>query len=208
MEEQFDLYDAQGLPTGERKSRSQVHRDGDWHRSIHLWVIRGDGSLVLQQRAFTKDTMPGLLTATVSGHFAAGEVLADVLREAQEEVGRPVAEDQLIAIGVWRYENIGSDRGVLDREWQEIFLWPNDLPLAEFRPTVREVSALVELSPSLLLALLLGHAARIPAVRMEAADLTCLHTTLWTANFVPMVDYHTAVARSAALFSIGQRPRL
>src|SRR4051812_30424750 len=41
--ELFDLYDADGAPLGLRKERALVHRDGDWHRSLHLWVVLAEG---------------------------------------------------------------------------------------------------------------------------------------------------------------------
>lgn len=91
--------------TGLSKPRGEVHRDGDWHRSIHLWVVdagpygggqgaetAGDGPrLLLQQRADTKDTNPGLWDVSVAGHIDAGDdVLETVVREAEEELGLAV----------------------------------------------------------------------------------------------------------------------
>jgi len=39
-EECFDVLDADGRPTGVVKPRSRVHADGDWHRSVHVWLAR------------------------------------------------------------------------------------------------------------------------------------------------------------------------
>ena len=38
-EEEFDVLDAEGRPTGRVKARSAVHRDGDWHAAVHVWVL-------------------------------------------------------------------------------------------------------------------------------------------------------------------------
>ena len=38
-EEEFDVLDAKGRPTGRAKARSAVHRDGDWHAAVHVWVL-------------------------------------------------------------------------------------------------------------------------------------------------------------------------
>lgn len=208
MEELFDLYDERGLPTGKQKARSQVHHDGDWHRSVHLWVVRRDGSMLLQQRGLAKDTMPGLLTCSVGGHFAAGENAAQVLREALEEVGRPVAAKELIALGTWRYESVGADPGVIDREWQDVYFWPSEVPLTEFQPNAEELAALVELSSALLLALFLGAAHRVPAVRMTTGERVGVYTSLTQRDFAPTADYHIAVGRAVALFAAGKRPTL
>ena len=38
-DELFDVLDAAGRPTGRAKRRADVHRDGDWHRALHCWVL-------------------------------------------------------------------------------------------------------------------------------------------------------------------------
>src|SRR5947209_7500148 len=144
MAEMFDLYDAQGRPLGRSKARALVHRDGDWHRSVALWIVRSDGSLIFQRRSVTKDTWPDRLTASVSGHYAAGETLPEVLREAQEEIGRPATATDLMPIGLWRHDE-RSAPGVRDRELQDVFLWPLSTPMATLRPDPEEASALVQL---------------------------------------------------------------
>jgi isopentenyldiphosphate isomerase len=84
---------------GITKRRFEVHRDGDWHRSIHLWVMvpgPNGPQLLLQQRAMTKDTHPGLWDVSVAGHIDAGGLpLETTVREAEEELGLKVAPHQL-----------------------------------------------------------------------------------------------------------------
>ena len=233
MAELFDLYDAGGRPLGRSKERMQVHRDGDWHRSIGLWIVRSDGRLLFQRRSAGKDTWPGRLTASVSGHYAAGERLEDVLREAQEEIGVVVRAGDLIPLGLWRNDDTRVP-GVFDRELQDIFFWPLDLPLTAFRLDPTEVSALVELWPSDLLALLAGSealfvpvdqryqmpqastfgsvdqryqrpkASTLAADCIAAGDATVQHVELVLEDFVPDHAYHTRVAQ-AALDYTGRR---
>lgn len=38
--ELFDIRTPQGAPTGDVKERSAVHRDGDWHGTDHIWLVR------------------------------------------------------------------------------------------------------------------------------------------------------------------------
>lgn len=57
-EEHFDVLQADGTPKGFSKARSHVHRDGDWHRSTHIWVLSSDGRVLVQKRAVGKDTFP------------------------------------------------------------------------------------------------------------------------------------------------------
>jgi hypothetical protein len=57
---------------GATKRRGDVHRDGDWHRSVHVWLVDGDGRLLLQQRSVHKDTFPGRWDVSAAGHISAG----------------------------------------------------------------------------------------------------------------------------------------
>src|SRR5919204_6713689 len=86
-DELFDVYDGAGRPTGRVKRRGDVHRDGDWHRSFHCWVLcesEANPALLLQRRGPHKDTWPNRLDSSVGGHFRAGETLDEVLREVEE----------------------------------------------------------------------------------------------------------------------------
>ncbi|MFO8150831.1 MAG: NUDIX domain-containing protein, partial [Trueperaceae bacterium] len=85
--EVLDLLDEHGDPTGEVKRRADVHRDGDWHRAFHLWVMHPDGYVLLQRRSRTKDLAAGKVDVSVGGHLRAGEIWLDALREAEEEIG-------------------------------------------------------------------------------------------------------------------------
>lgn len=39
VKEYFDLLDENGNKTGKTKLRNEVHRDGDWHKAVHIWII-------------------------------------------------------------------------------------------------------------------------------------------------------------------------
>ena len=53
------MLDAAGLPTGRTKERAAVHRDGDLHRTLHVWLVKDARSVLLQRRAASKDLEPG-----------------------------------------------------------------------------------------------------------------------------------------------------
>ncbi len=205
MAEFFDLYDANGTPTGVRKRRELVHRDGDWHRSIALWIVRRDGRLVLQRRSTAKDTRPGLLTASVSGHYAAGEGLGDVLREAREEIGVAASLDALLPLGTWRFDDVPAP-GTIDRELQDVFLWPLDLSLASFNPDRAEVAGLAEVWPRDVLALARGQATTIPGVYRPAGGTRETTVALAVAEFVPPWRFHRRVAQAALEVAAGRTP--
>ena len=53
--EHFDVLDEAGKPTGETMERSQVHKEGKWHRSFHLWIVEDKRYVLLQRRSKHKD---------------------------------------------------------------------------------------------------------------------------------------------------------
>jgi len=118
--ELLDLLDDQGKPTGETKARSDVHRDGDWHRAFHLWVMHPDGYVLLQRRSKTKDLAPGKVDVSVGGHLRAGEIWLDALREAEEEIGLGLRPGDVDLLGTMRSERAYPD-GALDRELQDVY---------------------------------------------------------------------------------------
>ena len=46
------MLNAAGLPTGRTKERAAVHRDGDLHRTLHVWLVKDDRSVLLQRRDY------------------------------------------------------------------------------------------------------------------------------------------------------------
>ena len=97
LSELFDLYEApqpsaaefngQPIPLGEKKARKLVHRDGDWHSSVHVWMYTLSGELLLQKRAEGKDTFPGRWDVSVGGHVTSGDgVLETARKEVEEEL--------------------------------------------------------------------------------------------------------------------------
>lgn len=61
VKEYFDLLDENGNKTGNIKLRSEVHRDGDWHKAVHIWIINDEGEILLQRRCATKESYPNML---------------------------------------------------------------------------------------------------------------------------------------------------
>src|SRR5205085_9304025 len=162
--ELFDLYDAAGHALDRAKARDDVHRDGDWHRSAHIWIYTSEGRLLFQRRAPDKDTWPGRLDASVGGHYRAGERLRGVVREAHEELGIEVDLDALVPLGVRRV--VSLEPGVIDREIQDIYLLRRDLPLTAYHPDPDEIDGLALLDAA--------EAARLHAGTIEHAAAAVL----------------------------------
>lgn len=87
--EYFDLLDENGNKTGKTKLRNEVHRDGDWHKAVHIWIINENGDVLLQRRCATKDSNPNMLDISSAGH------LSGAIRELKEELNIDVKPDEL-----------------------------------------------------------------------------------------------------------------
>ena len=203
------MVNADGTPTGRIKARRDVHRDGDWHRAVHVWIagVGEDGKpfLLFQRRGPKKDTWPNRLDATVGGHYRAGEQLRDTLREVDEELGVSLPLDRLRRLGT-RVAVNEREIGVRDRELQDVFLLLDDRPLSAYRPNAAELASLVRFPLSALLAYFGGEAgaANGDAIAPGAAQVE--QVTCGDADFIPSVDrYFYRLAIAADLVLRGER---
>lgn len=136
------MLDAAGLPTGRTKERAAVHRDGDLHRTLHVWLVKDDRNVLLQRRAATKDLEPGKLDVAVGGHFLAGETLPDALRETEEELGFRTSAGELTYLETTQVRRTYPE--MQDHELQESYLLQRDAPLTSYALNAEEVEVLYE----------------------------------------------------------------
>jgi isopentenyldiphosphate isomerase len=203
--ELFDIVRVDGTPTGQTKPRAAVHRDGDWHRAVHVWVAgheaEGVPFLTFQQRSLAKDTHPGRLDATVGGHYRAAEGLDQALREVEEEIGITPDRGAFRLLGV-RVCASELEPGILDRELQDVFFLTDDRPLTDYRPHPAEVAALVRFRLPDLLPVLAGEATRLQGEVLRQGANTVNIQPFVATDFQTRIDkyfYRVAVAVANAL---------
>jgi isopentenyldiphosphate isomerase len=86
-DELLDVVDANDIVISQAM-RSVVHREGFYHRGIHVFLATPEGKLLVQQRSDTRETFPMALDCSVSEHVKAGETyLAAARRGLTEELG-------------------------------------------------------------------------------------------------------------------------
>ncbi len=203
-DELFDVVDADGNSTGRTKRRADIHRDGDWHRALHVWIFGlrdGEPFVLFQRRGRFKDTAAGRLDPTVGGHYGAGETIDDVWREVEEEIGVPAIAAEMRFAGV-RIRSSEREAGIIDREIQDVFLWRRDDPLDEYRPNVAELDGLVEIAVADVIAVYRGQRDRFAVTTLDAHSLRVARSELSADEICPSVDrypYRVAVAAIAAL---------
>jgi len=105
-DEFLNLIDDKARITAESKPRTAVHRDGDLHPTVHIWMIkrRDMGVFVLlQKRAHEKDINPDCYDVSAAGHVTQGEEFRHTaLKEVREELGLNIDRSQLEFIGLRR----------------------------------------------------------------------------------------------------------
>lgn len=140
--EYFEVLDSFGNKTGKLKLRSEVHRDGDWHRAVHIWLMDEKGNLLIQQRSAMKDINPGKWTCSCAGHVDPNEDSRQaVIRELNEELGLESAIEQLEYIGTMkRYHSAHNDFN--DQEIIDLFLLMVDFEKNFIKKQDEEVSKL------------------------------------------------------------------
>ena len=113
-------------------ARSQAHREGLWHRAVHVVVWNRRGDILLQKRAASKASFPGFWDTSVGGHVGAGEGYeATALRECGEELGIEIGSSDLSRIGKHLFDEMDTDV-----EWVESYALLHEGP---FHPDPGEV---------------------------------------------------------------------
>ena len=98
--EYLDILDNNGKKTGEIKLRTEVHRDGYWHKEVYIWIVNDKGEILLQRRSPKKKDNPNMWDISVAGHLSAGGASIDgAVREVKEELGIDVLENQFQFLG-------------------------------------------------------------------------------------------------------------
>ncbi len=141
MEELFDILDKNGNKTGKTKPRSLVHKDGDWHKSVHIWIANDKDEVMLQKRSPNKDSYPNMWDISSAGHLTAGdESLSGAIREIKEELGVDVLPEQLQLIGVRKIAQRPTPT-FINSEFQDIYLLRLSLDLSKLTLQEDEVAA-------------------------------------------------------------------
>ncbi|RDY62025.1 NUDIX domain-containing protein [Flagellimonas nanhaiensis] len=142
MDELVDILDENGKPTGEFCLKSEAHRKGLFHPTVHVWFYTEQGEILIQQRGKDKATHPLLWDVSVAGHVSSGEKIETAaVREVEEEIGLDITEDDLERIGTFK-EIHKISNNFTDAEFHHVFLSELHVPLHDLTKQESEVEAL------------------------------------------------------------------
>ena len=71
--------------------KSEAHKNGWLHPTVHIWLYTDEGKILVQKRAKNKSSFPDLWDVSVAGHIMASEeAIISAVREIKEEIGLSV----------------------------------------------------------------------------------------------------------------------
>lgn len=143
MDEYLDIVDEKCRPTGKVALKSDVHKNGWLHNTVHVWFYTNDGYILLQQRSHKKNICPLLWDVSVAGHVDAGETIeAAAVRETKEEIGLEIHINDLRRIATTYHESTYLDGAIRDCEFHHVFISELKISLKHLSPDPNEVEAI------------------------------------------------------------------
>ncbi len=138
--EKLDVLDENGTATGIIKDRSEVHRDGDWHRAVHVWIVNGQNEILLQKRSSEIDLFKNLWDISLAGHVQSGEKSREAAkRELREELNIKARDDELKFVET--YQSRLKDGADQDNQFCDVYLLRREIDLRKIKKQKKEVAA-------------------------------------------------------------------
>ena len=119
--------------------KSEAHKIGAWHKSIHVYLVNKNNELVIQQRSPDKALFPNLWDISVGGHVSAGEqTIVSAKRELSEELGVETNSNELEYL--FTFKEIFHEGDFFSREFVDVFLLEKDVSAKDIKLQEEEVS--------------------------------------------------------------------
>lgn len=139
MEEYLEVLTELGEPTRKMKLRTEVHKSGDWHRTVQIWIINDNNHLLLQKRHSKKIGSPGKWDISCGGHCVNGETsIQSAKRELEEELGLIMSDDKFEYLYTIKYI---SQQG-LNNEFVDTYLIKYNFDIGNIKFQEDEIEAL------------------------------------------------------------------
>lgn len=138
--EYFDVLDENGNKTRKIKLRNEVHRDGNWHKSVHIWILNDNGDVLLQRRCPTKDSNPNMLDISCAGHLSAGDESLDAaIRELKEELNLDIGKEELQFIKTIKKSSKYTE-SFINNEFSDMYILRTNKEITDMRYQEEEIT--------------------------------------------------------------------
>ena len=166
--EYLDIYDEEGKYIG-KETRSVVHRDALWHKTVHCWLYDVSGNIYFQIRK-----EEGTLYTTASGHVVAGETVKEGFgREIKEEIGIDVDYENAILVDVVHFilDRENKDGSMFrDRAFANVYICDFESDISSFHFDSNEIKGLVKMNAKDVLNLLEKESGEIKATFIKEVN--------------------------------------
>lgn len=138
VHEMIDEYNKIGEKIGV-VDKEIAHRDGLWHKAIHVWIINDNNEILLQYRCSQKKLYPNLWDCSFAGHIGAGESSINALvREGKEELGIDV-DLQKLEFVMTSVEKVVYEK-IVSNEFEDVYILRQNVDLDKLQFQKEEVS--------------------------------------------------------------------
>ena len=142
QDEPLDVLNAAGHCTGVQLFKSEVHRRGLWHATVHIWIVDNERGLLCQKRAAEKSINANLWDFSAAGHVSAGDSLGwSAQRELFEETALWLPVHKLSYLGLHLNQTIYRE-DFKDFEFNHLFGYCGAIDSESLIPQKEEVSEL------------------------------------------------------------------
>lgn len=137
MAELIDWLNEKGEKIGEVE-RAVAHKNGYWHKSVHVWIINDRDEVLLQHRCRAKKFFPNRWDCAFAGHVDAGESsLISALREGKEELGIELDKNEFELL--FTYKDILTHKNMFSKEFVDVYLVKKNVNISELSFQKEEV---------------------------------------------------------------------
>ena len=138
----LETYHADGTSTGQMASYDRVHRQGLWHKGVHVWLLTSDNKFLVQKRGPSVQTAPGKYECAAAGHVDVGHTsLETAIKELEEEAGIAVHSDEIELVGTIIDQFTMCEGTILNNEFDDVYLIRKDVTLDDLSHHGHEVSS-------------------------------------------------------------------
>lgn len=130
--EKWDILTPGGEPTGETVIRGRsALKSGQYHLVVHIWITDDKHRVLIQQRSFELNILPGKWAITGGSAVAGEDALSAAVRELYEEVGVTAGKDELELFKTYKGRN----------DFVYVYILRRSVPLSKITMQYSEVQA-------------------------------------------------------------------
>jgi len=147
--EYFNIYSKYGEKTSNIIERTEAHKTGEFHRTIHLWILNSYNEILIQQRSAYKDAGANLWYVSVAGHIEHNEdIESTLIRETKEELGLDISSltDSIEYLYTFKDTLTEKNGAFIDNEFYDVFALRANFEIDQIIMQEEEVQAVKYIS--------------------------------------------------------------